>query len=130
MTTDNMLVDKGERRTGTIGDTEKVATSRRDEVVKLRETGLTYAEIGGRFGISKERVRQILKGRPSREKPNLDSKVMVRTGDVAQLLGLHSNTVRRWSEKGVLKSYRIGPRGDRRFKREDVDGFLKEGEIE
>ncbi|GAH85612.1 unnamed protein product, partial [marine sediment metagenome] len=57
-------------------------SSRRDEVVKLRETGLTYAEIGGRFGISKERVRQILKGIPSRQKPDLDSKVMLTTTDV------------------------------------------------
>ena len=103
-------------------------TSRRDEVVKLRETGLTYAEIGSRLGISKERVRQILKGKPTLQKPNLDSKVMLRITDVAQLLGLHTNTVRRWDAKGILKSYRIGPRGDRRFKREDIDGFLKEGE--
>ena len=102
--------------------------SRRDEVIKLRETGLTYAEIGSRFGISKERVRQILKGKPTLQKPNLDSKVMLRITDVAQLLGLHTNTVRRWNAKGILKSYRIGPRGDRRFKREDIDGFLKEGE--
>ncbi len=109
---------------------ERAVSTRRDEILSLRQAGLTYAEIGGKFGISKERVRQILKVKPSREKPNLNSKVMLRTGDVAQLLGLHSNTVRRWSEKGVLKSYRIGPRGDRRFKREDMDGFLKEGEIE
>ncbi len=104
-------------------------TSRRDEVVKLRESGLTYAEIGRRLGISRERVRQIIKVKPPREKPDLDSKVMLTTGDVAQLLGIHANTVRRWSEKGALKSYRIGPRGDRRFKREDIDGFLKEGEV-
>ncbi|GAI61615.1 unnamed protein product, partial [marine sediment metagenome] len=38
--------------------------STRDEVARLREAGLTYAEIGGRFRISKERVRQILKGNP------------------------------------------------------------------
>jgi len=35
--------------------------TRRDEVVKLREIGLTYAKIGLRFGITAERVRQILK---------------------------------------------------------------------
>jgi len=103
--------------------------SRRDEVVKLRETGLTYAEIGSRLGISKERVRQILKGNPTPRKPDLDSKVMLKTSEVAQLLGLHVNTVRRWSEKGILKSYHISSRGDRRFKREDIDSFLKEGEI-
>ena len=100
-----------------------------DEVVKLRGTGLTYAEIGRRFGISRERVRQILKGKPTTQKPDLKSKIMLTTTDVAQLLGLHVNTVRRWNAKGILKSYRIGSRGDRRFKREDVDDFLKGVEI-
>jgi excisionase family DNA binding protein len=44
--------------------------------------------------------------------------------DVAFLLHVHANTVRRWSDIGVLKSYRISSRGDRRFKREDIDQFL------
>jgi len=108
---------------------KRVATTSRAEVVKLRETGLSYAEIGRRLGITRERVRQIVKGKPSPQKPDLHSKVMLTTRDVGQLLGVHSNTVRRWSKKGVLKAYRISPRGDRRFKREDVDSFLKEAEI-
>jgi excisionase family DNA binding protein len=77
-----------------------------------------------RLGMSCERPRQIVKGSPTLQKP------MLTTRQVAHLLGLHPNTVRRWSEKGILKAYRIGSRGDRRFRREDVDGFLKEGEIE
>ena len=40
-----------------------------------------------------------------------------------------SDAVRHWSERGILKSYRIGPLGDRRFRREDMDDFLKEREI-
>ena len=103
-----------------------IATSRHDEVVKLKETGLSYAEIGRRLGISRERARQLAKGK-LRQKPDLQSKVMLKTGEVAQLLGVHVNTVRRWSQKGILKSHRIGPRGDRRFSREDIDGFLKQG---
>ena len=115
-----------------IGDAENVAISRRDEALRLREKGLTYAEIGRRLlpAISKERVRQILKGRPTSQKPDLDSRVMLTTSDVAQLLGLHPNTVRRWNAKGILKSYRISSRGDRRFRWEDIDSFLKEAEIE
>jgi len=105
-------------------------TSRRDEIVKLREAGLTYAQIGHTLGISKERVRQIVKLKPPPHKPDLQSRVMLTVTDVAQLLGLHPNTVRRWNQKGILKSYRIGPRGDRRFRREDVDDFLRELEIE
>ena len=83
-----------------------------------------------RLGMSRERARQIVKGQTTPQKPPLHSKVMLTPSDVAQLLGVHRNTVRRWSKKGILKSYRISPRGDRRFRQEDVDGFLKAGEIE
>lgn len=44
--------------------------------------------------------------------------------EVAHFLNIHVNTVRRWSDSGVLKAYRIGPRGDRRFRREDILAFL------
>jgi len=44
--------------------------------------------------------------------------------DVADLLNVHINTVRRWSNQGILKAYRIGTRGDRRFRPEDITRFL------
>ncbi len=96
----------------------------------MRETGLTYAEIGRRFGLSKERIRQIVKRISSSKKPTPEIDVMLRVGQVAQLLGMHPNTVRRWNNKGILKAYRISPRGDRSFRRQDIAGFLKEAEIE
>jgi excisionase family DNA binding protein len=43
---------------------------------------------------------------------------------VARLLNVHVNTVRRWNDRGILKAYRIGPRGDRRFNKIDIDMFL------
>ena len=99
--------------------------SRRDEVVNLRKAGLTYEEIGKRVGgISKERVRQILKGNP---KAQSRPKTMLTTSEVGQFLGLHANTVRRWSNSGVLRAYRISSRGDRRFRRQDIDKFLQGG---
>jgi excisionase family DNA binding protein len=49
---------------------------------------------------------------------------MLTTSDVARLLNVHINTVRRWSNQGALKTYRIGARGDRRFRREDIANFL------
>ena len=49
---------------------------------------------------------------------------MLTASDVARLLNVHMNTVRRWSNQGVLKAYRIGSRGDRRFRQEDIDYFL------
>jgi len=51
---------------------------------------------------------------------------MLTTSDVARLLNVHINTVRRWSNQGVIKAYRIGSRGDRRFRHEDVSSFLLE----
>ncbi|MFC1903056.1 excisionase family DNA-binding protein [Chloroflexota bacterium] len=101
---------------------------RRDEIIKLREAGLSYAKIGGRLGLSRERVRQILMGKPKPKKPDLHSKVMLRIGDVASLLGVHVHTVRRWSDEGALKSFRVGPKRERGFRREDVDALLKEEE--
>jgi len=80
--------------------------------------------------MSRERARRIAKASPALQKPDLHSKAMLTIRDVAHLLKVHINTVRRWSNQGMLKAYRIGSRGDRRFRREDVDGFLKEGEIE
>ena len=44
--------------------------------------------------------------------------------EVAGLLNIQVNTVGRWSDLGVLKSCRIGPRGDRRFRREEILTFL------
>ena len=51
---------------------------------------------------------------------------MLTVREVAELLHIHANTVRRWSDRGVLRSYRIARRGDRRFRREDVAHFLAE----
>ncbi len=49
---------------------------------------------------------------------------MLTTSDVARLINVHINTVRRWSNQRILKAYRIGSRGDRRFLREDIASFL------
>jgi len=46
--------------------------------------------------------------------------------EVAQLLHVHPNTLRRWSNDGRIKAYRITPRGDRRYKREEIARFLTE----
>jgi len=50
---------------------------------------------------------------------------MLTTSEVARILNVHINTIRRWSNQGILKSYRIGSRGDRRFKKNDVDAILE-----
>ena len=104
--------------------------SRLSEIKTMRKAGLSYAKIGRRYGISGERVCQILKGKTRPPEVPLEKKLFLKPSDVASILNLHSSTVRRWSKKGILKAYRIGPRGDRRFLREDVHALLKKGTSE
>ncbi len=56
------------------------------------------------------------------ENHNIDP--MLTTSEVAYLLNVHINTIRRWSNQGILKAYRLGSRGDRRFIREDITSFF------
>jgi diguanylate cyclase (GGDEF)-like protein len=42
----------------------------------------------------------------------------------ADLLGVHANTVRAWTDQGLLSCLRINTRGDRRYRRQDIDRFL------
>jgi excisionase family DNA binding protein len=51
---------------------------------------------------------------------------MLTVREVARLLNIHSNTLRRWSDRGIIRAYRITRRGDRRFRREDIARFLAE----
>ena len=50
---------------------------------------------------------------------------LLTVSQAARSLGVHPNTVRKWSKQGILKPYRVGPRGDRRFRREDVERLLE-----
>ena len=49
---------------------------------------------------------------------------LLTVAEVAQLLHAHPHSVRRWADAGLLRCYRIGFRGDRRFLPGDVDEFL------
>jgi excisionase family DNA binding protein len=51
---------------------------------------------------------------------------MLTIREVARLFHVHPNTLRRWSNKGMIRAYRINQRGDRRFKREEIARFLAE----
>ena len=54
---------------------------------------------------------------------------LLTTGDVARLLRLHINTVRRWSDSGIIRSQRVGPRSDRIFLWEDITRFVTEVKV-
>jgi len=52
---------------------------------------------------------------------------MLTIAEVARRLHAHPNSVRRWANQGLLKCYRFGMRGDRRFLSDEVDAFLRPG---
>jgi len=52
--------------------------------------------------------------------------ILLKPSEAAKLLNIHINTVRRWSNLGILPSFRIGPRSDRRFLKRDIMSFLLE----
>jgi excisionase family DNA binding protein len=49
---------------------------------------------------------------------------MLTASEVAGMLHLHVNTVKRLGDRGELPFYRVCKRGDRRFRLEDVMSFL------
>jgi excisionase family DNA binding protein len=55
-----------------------------------------------------------------------DISEMLTVREVARLFHVHPNTLRRWSNNGRIRAYRITPRGDRRFRREEIAHFLAE----
>ena len=49
---------------------------------------------------------------------------MLTASEVAEMLHLHVNTVKRLGDRGELPYYRVCRRGDRRFQQGDVVEFL------
>ncbi len=47
------------------------------------------------------------------------------TTEVSYLLHVHPNSVRQWANKGLFFAYRLGTGGDRGFKREEVENFIR-----
>jgi excisionase family DNA binding protein len=88
--------------------------------------GSGYASIGRNLGVSRERVRRLvagIKSTPKKRSQIVASGGLLSSGDAASLLGVSINTISRWHKSGDLPAYRIGSRGDRRFKRADVEAL-------
>ena len=58
--------------------------------------------------------------RKQNKKPEKPISTLLTTGEVARIFNVHASTIKRWSVKGIIKSQRTGPRGELRFRREDV----------
>ena len=46
--------------------------------------------------------------------------MMLAVKDIARLLDIHDSTARRWGDNGIIQTFRINSRGDRRFISDDV----------
>jgi len=42
----------------------------------------------------------------------------------SEILNVHVETLRRWDKAGKLKAIKVNERGDRRYKREDIENFI------
>jgi excisionase family DNA binding protein len=45
----------------------------------------------------------------------IDMAPIIPVSEAAELLHVHQNTLRRWTDQGVIQAFRIGTRGDRRY---------------
>jgi DNA-binding transcriptional MerR regulator len=55
--------------------------------------------------------------------------MMLTTGEVTHVFGVHANTVRRGSDKGIIKPTVSVHGGKRRFRQDDVTAFFLERAI-
>jgi len=98
-----------------------IGNSRRAKICVAKSNDLSYTTIGSKMGISRQRAHQILNGK--RKYREMLTDMLISTEAAAQL-SIHVNTLRRWSNESLLPVYRIGSRGNRRFKTEDIEKFL------
>ena len=52
------------------------------------------------------------------------TKEIMTCDEVAEYLRVHVSSVRRWSRSGKLMAYKVGGRGDWRYREQDVLAFL------
>ncbi len=104
-------------------------SSKREQALILRDNGLTYAAIGRKLKVSGEFARQIVNGasvgKRRKSIPYGVKDTLLTTSQAARLLNVHVNTVRRWADGGIIKTYRLGSRGDRRYRIRDVRRLLQ-----
>lgn len=50
---------------------------------------------------------------------------LLRIREAAEMLGLNPETLRRWDRQGRLVAIKIGKRGDRRYRKEDIEKYIK-----
>ena len=66
-----------------------------------------------------------MQNRRSRGSVVVDGEPMMTTTEVSRMLHVHPNTLRRWTDEGMITAYRFGSRADRRYREDDIGRFLR-----
>lgn len=45
--------------------------------------------------------------------------------EACEILRCHPNTLRQWDKKGILVAVRFGDRKDRRYRRDEIENFIR-----
>ena len=106
----------------------------RDRVIELHKRGLPNAEIGRAVGVSRQRVWEVLNPKEKERRYDISAVLSapkkarmapMPISSVATFLGVHPNTIRRWSNNGLIQCFRLGPRNDRRFELQHVMEMIR-----
>lgn len=54
-----------------------------------------------------------------------EKKELLTIREVADLFGVHQQTLRRWDEQGKLRAIRVGEFGHRKYRRADIEKLIK-----
>ncbi len=94
-------------------------------IIELRAQypNMLQSDIARKVGCSRSYVSLLLSPRPAKPRPKSRINPMLKTGEAALYLNVHPNTLRRWDDR--ITHYRIGGRGDRRYRKDDLDIVLR-----
>jgi excisionase family DNA binding protein len=51
---------------------------------------------------------------------------LIKIKQAAEMLSVNPETLRRWDRQGKLKATKINKRGDRRYRIQDIEDFIKQ----
>jgi IS30 family transposase len=97
----------------------------KDRIIALHKRGLANTEIAQIVGVSRQRVWEVLHPKENNRRHSISSLMSI--AGIAAVIGVHPNTIRRWSDEGLIPCFRLGPRQDRRFDPQLVLETIRKG---